>query len=116
VSARRIEAGELIAADMLLSRRGPLERLPRDSVLRAEQIVGRQASRGFAKGAVLALGNFREPWLVERNRPVLLRAQGVGFNLSRDGKALDNGSLGSTVRVLSADGRMLSAQPAKPLP
>jgi flagella basal body P-ring formation protein FlgA len=51
----------------------------------------------------------RERWLVERNARVVLQAQGAGFTISRDGKALDNGSLGSTVRVMGSDGKMLSA-------
>ena len=58
----------------------------------------------------MALNNFRERWLVERNQRVMLQAQGEGFTISRDGKALDNGSLGSSVRVLSSDGKLLNAQ------
>lgn len=110
VSARRIEAGEVIEADMLVSRRGPLQELPKGSALRAEQLIGRQAARGVERGAVLALKAVRQRWLVERNSPVVLRAQGAGFSLTREGKAMDNGGLGSTVRVLGADGRMLNAQ------
>jgi len=110
VSARRIEAGEVIKADMLASRRGSLQELPKGSALRAEQLIGRQAARGVERGAVLALKAVRQRWLVERNSPVVLRAQGAGFSLTREGKALDNGGLGSTVRVLGADGRMLNAQ------
>lgn len=110
VSARRIKAGEVIQANMLISRRGPLQDLPQGSALRAEQVVGRQAARGVERGAVLALKGVRERWLVERNRPVVLRAQGAGFTLSRNGKALDNGGLGNRVRVLGGDGRMLDAQ------
>lgn len=110
VSARRIDAGEIIQADRLTSKRGALEDLPKGSALRAEQLVGRQAARGVDAGAVLALKAVRERWLVERNSRVSLKTQGAGFSLSRDGKALDNGSLGNTVRFLSSDGRMFDAQ------
>lgn len=110
VAARRIEAGETLQADMLLSRRGPLEDLPRDSALDAQPLLGRQAARAVARGAVLALKGVREQWLVERNSRVSLRAQGAGFSLGRDGKALDNGNLGSSVRFLGNDGRQLDAQ------
>lgn len=110
VSARRIDAGEIIQANQLTSKRGALEDLPRGSALRAEQLVGRQAARGVEAGAVLALKAVRERWLVERNSRVSLKTQGPGFSLSRDGKALDNGSLGNTVRFLSSDGRMFDAQ------
>ncbi|MFJ2983937.1 MULTISPECIES: flagellar basal body P-ring formation chaperone FlgA [unclassified Pseudomonas] len=110
VSARKIEAGEVVQASMLISRRGPLHELPNGSALCADQLVGRQAARAVEAGAVLALKGVRERWLVERNHPVVLRAQGAGFSLSRNGKALDNGGLGSRVRVQGSDGRMLDAQ------
>lgn len=110
ISRQRIAAGDVVKADMLEVKRGPLERLPKGSVLKPEQVIGRQASRSFSRGAVLALNNFRERWLVERNQPVVLRAQGAGFTIRRDGKALDNGGLGSSVRVLSSDGKLLNAQ------
>ena len=110
VSRQRIAAGEVIKAPMLETKRGPLERLPKGSVLEAAQIIGRQASRSLSRGMVITLNHVRERWLVERNARVVLQAQGAGFTISRDGKALDNGGLGSTVRVMGNDGKMLSAQ------
>lgn len=110
VSARKIDVGETISSDMLASRRGPLQDLPNGSALRADQVVGRQAARGVGAGSVVALKALRERWLVERNSRVSLRAQGAGFSLTRDGKALDNGSQGNTVRFVGNDGRMLEAQ------
>ncbi len=110
VSRQRIAAGDVIKAPMLETKRGPLERLPKGSVLEASQIIGRQASRSLSRGMVITLNHVRERWLVERNARVVLQAQGAGFTISRDGKALDNGSLGSTVRVIGNDGKMLNAQ------
>lgn len=110
VSRQRIVTGDVIKAPMLETKRGPLERLPKGSVLEASQIIGRQASRTLSRGMVITLNHVRERWLVERNARVVLQAQGAGFTISRDGKALDNGGLGSTVRVLGNDGKMLSAQ------
>ncbi|AVD88267.1 flagellar basal body P-ring formation chaperone FlgA [Pseudomonas sp. SWI44] len=110
VTARKIDAGEVIQAQMLISQRGPLEELPKGSALSSSELVGRQAARGVAKGSVVALKAVRERWLVEREKRVSLRALGAGFSLTRDGKALDNGSLGNTVRFKSSDGRMLNAQ------
>ncbi|WP_335944104.1 flagellar basal body P-ring formation chaperone FlgA [Pseudomonas sp. G166] len=110
VSRQRIAAGDVVKANMLDIRRGPLERLPKGSVLKPEQVIGLQAGRSFSRGAALAVNNFRPRWLVERNQRVVLQAQGAGFTIRRDGKALDNGSLGSSVRVLSSDGKLLNAQ------
>jgi len=110
VSRQRIAAGEVIKAPMLEPKRGPLERLPKGSVLDMGQIIGRQASRNLGRGMVLTRSHIREPWLVQRNQRVTLQAQGAGFTISREGKALDNGSLGSSVRVMGNDGKMLNAQ------
>ncbi len=110
VSRQRIAAGEVIKASMLELKRGPLERLPKGSVFEPSQIIGRQASRTLGRGMVITQNHVRERWLVERNARVVLQAQGAGFTISRDGKALDNGSLGSTVRVMGNDGKLLSAQ------
>ncbi|WP_420233076.1 flagellar basal body P-ring formation chaperone FlgA [Pseudomonas sp. ABY48] len=110
VSRQRIAVGDVVKANMLEIRRGALERLPKGSVLKPEQIIGLQASRSFSRGAPLALNNFRPRWLVERNQRVVLQAKGAGFTIRRDGKALDNGRLGSSVRVLSSDGKLLNAQ------
>ncbi|MCP1508703.1 flagella basal body P-ring formation protein FlgA [Pseudomonas marginalis] len=110
VSRQRIAAGEVIKAPMLELKRGPLERLPKGSVFEPSQIIGRQASRNLSRGMVITVNHVRERWLVERNARVVLQAQGAGFSISREGKALDNGGLGSTVRVVGNDGKMLNAQ------
>lgn len=110
VSRQRIAAGEVIKAPMLELKRGPLERLPKGSVFEPSQIIGRQASRNLSRGMVITTNHVRERWLVERNARVVLQAQGAGFSISREGKALDNGGLGSTVRVMGNDGKMLNAQ------
>lgn len=110
VTARKIASGDVITANMLQVKRGPLEHLARGAVLKPEQILGRQASRSYKEGGILALNNFQERWLVLRNQNVVLQAQGAGFTIRRDGKALDNGALGSSVRVLSSDGKTLNAQ------
>nr|WP_260408926.1 flagellar basal body P-ring formation chaperone FlgA [Pseudomonas cichorii] len=110
VATQRIASGDVVQANMLAIKRGPLEGLPKGAVLKPEQVIGRQAGRTFSQGSTLAQNNFRERWLVERNQRVVLKAQGTGFRISLEGKALDNGSLGSNVRVLSSDGKTLNAQ------
>ena len=110
VARQRITAGEVIKAPMLEIKRGPLERLPKGVLFDTAQIIGRQASRNLSRNVVLTQNSVRERWLVERNQQVTLQAEGAGFTISREGKALDNGSLGSTVRVMGSDGKMLSAQ------
>lgn len=110
VSAGKIASGDVVVATMLQIKRGLLEQLPKGAVVTPEQILGRQASRSFSRGSKLVLNSFRERWLVQRNQNVVLQAQGAGFTIRRDGKALDNGTLGSNVRVLSSDGKTLTAQ------
>jgi flagella basal body P-ring formation protein FlgA len=114
VARQRIAAGELIKAEMLEIKQGPLERLPANAVREPQSIIGLQASRSLSPGSTVLSNSFRQPWLVARNAPVTLQAQGAGFTLSRQAKALDNGSLGNKVRVQSQSGKTLRAEVVGP--
>lgn len=110
VAARPIAAGEVLAGDMLERRQGDLSRLPRNTLTDPAQAVGMQASRALSEGSPLLGNALRAPQLVERNARVKIEARGRGFSISREGVALDNGSLNSEIRVRTDDGETLRAR------
>ncbi|MNZ47591.1 Flagella basal body P-ring formation protein FlgA precursor [compost metagenome] len=114
VAARPIAAGEVLTADMLARRSGDLDRLPRNVLTDPAQAIGLQASRPLAEGDSLQSNALRAPQLIERNARVTVEARGRGFSVSRDGVALDNGSLGSEIRVRTDDGEILRARVSGP--
>lgn len=109
VATDRIAAGTAISADMLKRVRGDLGTLPRGAVLEREQIVGQVASRPLRAGAVLRDYQFSRPPLVERRQPVTIEVRGRGFRIAREGRALESGALGESVRVRLPDRSVLSA-------
>ncbi|MCX2795887.1 flagella basal body P-ring formation protein FlgA [Microbulbifer thermotolerans] len=109
VSARRIEAGTRIDADMLRRTRGDLSNLPRGAVLEREQIVGQIASRPLNAGTVLQEQQLKPVPLVLRRQPVTVEARGQGFRIAREGIALEEGALGEKIRVRLADRRQIFA-------
>ncbi|MCX2802126.1 flagellar basal body P-ring formation chaperone FlgA [Microbulbifer thermotolerans] len=109
VSARRIEAGTRIDADMLRRARGDLSNLPRGAVLERERIVGQIASRPLNAGTVLQEQQLKPVPLVLRRQPVTVEARGQGFRIAREGIALEEGALGEKIRVRLADRRQIFA-------
>ncbi len=114
VSAGELPAGTPIRADMLSAEQGDLSRLPANAVLDQARIVGREAARPLAAGTVIQAHQLREPALVERRQAVTLVAGGEGFRISREGRALDNGALGSRVRVRLPNREVVAAQVTGP--
>lgn len=68
---------------------------------RPDQVVGRQARRPINAGIAISLSSLRTPVLVERGGLIALTATLPGIALSTTAKALEQGSLGDTVRVMN---------------
>lgn len=100
VLARGLASGEIIAD-------GDLDWVPagagdRGVAARADQVVGRQARKPLAPGMAIPLSALRTPVLVERGALIALTATLPGIALSTTAKALEQGGLGDTVRVMNA--------------
>ncbi|MBM7332306.1 flagellar basal body P-ring formation chaperone FlgA [Alloalcanivorax marinus] len=114
VTARPLDAGTVIDADMLARRRGDLATLPDQAVLRRDQLLGRETRRPLAAGVVPQSHQVRRPPLIERRQPVTLVAGGEGFRITREGRALDNAGLGGQIRVRLPDRRVVTARVTGP--
>lgn len=108
VAGQRIAAGTRITAAMLQARDGELDRLPATTVFDRTTAIGQVATRTLTEGSVLQTTQLRAPNLVHRRQPVTVEALGSGFRVTRQGKALQDGALGDTVRVRMADRSVLS--------
>lgn len=107
VNVRKIAAGQVIEADMLAMKSGPLEQLPANAALSFKEVVGLSAQRAFSPSSPLLLTALRKTWVVQQNHQVAVEVQGEGFVIRREGKALGNGYLGDEVRVVSGKGKVL---------
>ncbi|MCF7976969.1 MAG: flagellar basal body P-ring formation protein FlgA [Chromatiaceae bacterium] len=99
VLTREIAPGTQVTAAMLTQREGNLSELPREAVLEPASIIGQVARRALAAGIPLQQRQFEAKPLVRRGQQVSVEARGANFRVSREGKALDTGALGDSVRV-----------------
>jgi flagellar basal body P-ring formation protein FlgA len=103
VLARRLAAGERIAALDLEWLPMASHRLRPASVTDARQLIGSEARRPLAPGRVLSERDLQPPRLVTRGRAVALIYARPGLQLRALGIAQADGALGELVPVLNPD-------------
>lgn len=109
VPARRIVAGETIAADDLTTLRVPSARL--DGVLTdADLAVGKEARRALTPGRAIPAASLGDPLVIRRNQEVTISYRRGGLAITARGKALADAVAGGLVRVaLSTGGSPIDA-------
>lgn len=110
VALQPIDPGQRIDATMLDWQEADISRLRRGYLDDLDQAVGRVATRRIPTGATLTDNMIRKPWMVKRGDTVVLTAVGQGFRISRSVEALDNGELGSTIRLKTEDDQILQGR------
>ncbi len=110
VAARTIDAGERVDANALDWATTDITRLQRGYLDSLDVTSATVATRRIPAGATLTESMVRAPWLVERGDSVVLTARGDGFSVSRTVEALDNGGLGSTVRLKTESNQILQGK------
>lgn len=97
----------LEAAD-LARRETDLTQLPASVLTDPSQAIGKLATLGIPAGTFLQNTMLRAPFLVLEGQKVRLVAQGSGFKVSTEGKALSNASAGQVVTVRTGGGKLVS--------
>ncbi|WP_247894569.1 flagellar basal body P-ring formation chaperone FlgA [Azospirillum sp. B510] len=101
VPVRRIRPGEVIEAADLTTIRLPLERAGAGFITSAEALVGQSPRRQISAGRMVQVGSVGAPIVVQRNRPVTLVYEDGALMLAARGRALQEGGVGDTVRVMN---------------
>ncbi|MGM8849152.1 flagellar basal body P-ring formation chaperone FlgA [Salinicola halophyticus] len=110
VVQQSIAPGQRIDAAELGWQESDISRLRRGYLDDIGQAAGMIATRRIPDGAVLTDNMLREPWMVKRGDTVVLTAVGQGFHVSRSVEALDNGGLGSTIRLKTESNQILQGR------
>ena len=97
---RDVARGDILRASDIAVERKP-RRSSDASPSRLVQLAGMQARNPMRTGHILRAADVTEPDLVRRGEHVTLIYQSAGLSLSIRGKALDNGTAGSTVTVIN---------------
>ena len=107
VLARTIERGELLASgDFIVEERTSSQARGAVSVADA---AGMEANRRLGAGNIVRSGDLVTPRLVRRGEPVTIHVRSGALTITASGRALGNGGMGDTVRVVASTNRTLDA-------
>jgi flagella basal body P-ring formation protein FlgA len=108
VAARPLASGMLLAAGDVALQTAELTQLPSGVVSDANDAVGKTLSVGVSAGHALRQDMLRAPLVIRQGQTVKLIAQGQGFKVSSEGRALANAAAGQTVQVKTQNGQTVS--------
>src|ERR1700722_5601769 len=101
VFAHRLEAGSVIAASDIDMIDVPDDRVNESVVTETSQLVGRELRHNTMEGEMLHTNDVMPPRLVTRGGLVTLKIQSAFMTLTAQGKSLQDGTRGETVRILN---------------
>lgn len=108
VAARTIDAGRPLGAGDVAERTGDLTRLPRSVITSAAELAGVVTVNRVAPGAPLRKELVRGVTVIQQGQAVKVVAQGQGFVVSTEAKAMTGATVGAVVQARTRDGRLVS--------
>ena len=99
---RRVAKGDVIAEADIAWKKIRTDRLRRDTVTRPENLIGKSPIRGLRVGFAIRSAEVRRPLLIKKGDLVTIVLRGPGMRLTAQGKALEHGSDGDSIRVSNA--------------
>ena len=101
VLANQVAAGEIIRKDDIKWIKMRVRRLQKDVIFDANELIGKtpRRGRGLRPGTPVRKSEVRRPLLVTKGSLVIITLRSPGMVLTSQGKALENGSNGDTIRV-----------------
>ncbi|MCX8956382.1 flagellar basal body P-ring formation chaperone FlgA [Erwinia psidii] len=112
VATRVVPRGTAITAADIKTVRGRLDTLPARTVMSAPEITDAVALRDIIPGQPLTMMMVRQPWRVKAGQNVTVVASGDGFNVSSEGRAMNNATATQPVRVRMSSGQIVSGKVA----
>lgn len=107
LTARPIAGGQTLNAGDITPRNGDLTALPASIVTDATQVIGKTLRNSVAGGQPLRSDLLLSPLTIQQGQTVKLISRGNGFNVSSEGKALNNAAAGQLVQVRVASGQTI---------
>jgi flagella basal body P-ring formation protein FlgA len=108
VSSRPLTAGQTLTEDDVGRQSGELSVLPTGILMDKEQAIGRVASISLPAGRPLRSDMLRQPVVVQQGQSVRVVTVGNGFQVSSEGRALGNATIGQVAQVRLNSGQILS--------
>jgi flagella basal body P-ring formation protein FlgA len=108
VAARNIDTGQALGASDFIARDGDLTALPRSVVTDPAELQGVVAANRIAAGAPLRRELMRGVAVIQQGQTIKVVAEGPGYVVSTEARAMSSASAGAAVRAKTADGRLVS--------
>ena len=108
VATRPLPSGKQLVAEDLTLQMAELTQLPAGVIGNQQDALGKVLTSGVVAGNPLRQDMLRAPILVRQGQSVRLIAQGAGFKVSSEGKALNNAAIGQQVQVKAQNGQTVS--------
>lgn len=108
VATRSIPRGTTLDAGSVTLKRGRLDSLPNQALTLTEQAVNAVTLRDITPDMPLTRAMVRQPWRVKAGQQVQVIAQGDGFSVNSEGRALNNVAVGQEARVRMESGQIVS--------
>ncbi|MDX6915420.1 flagellar basal body P-ring formation chaperone FlgA [Pectobacterium carotovorum] len=107
-SSRPINRGTTLTEKDIRLTKGRLDLLPLRPILTLQGAQGAVLLRDLTPGQVITASMIRRAWVVKAGQSVQIIAQGEGFTINGEGKAMNNAAAGQAVRVRTANGQIIS--------
>lgn len=107
VLSRSLKRGEIIGDDDIEWLAWQAKRIPRDAVTDVADIVGMAAKRSLRPGVPVRERDVQEPVIVAKGASVSLVYRTEFMVLTAGGKALEDGAMGSIIRVLNSQSKIV---------
>jgi len=108
VAAQALAQGRSIEPSDMVVQEADLGQLPLAVITEPQQALGRIVTLSVAPGQPLRQDLLRSPPVIQQGQSVTLRAQGAGFKVSAEGKAVTNAAEGQVAQVRTPSGRTVS--------
>lgn len=108
VAAAPIARGSALNSASVTLKRGRLDQLPPRTVLDINQVQEAVSLRDVVAGQPIQLTMLRQAWRIKAGQRVLVIANGDGFRVNAEGKALNNAAVAQIARVRMLSGQVVS--------
>jgi flagella basal body P-ring formation protein FlgA len=101
VPSRTLGMGEVITARDFIWTEVPTERLAQNVINQMDDLVGFAPRRDLREGEPVLSGDVKKPVVVQKNTVVVMVVRARGMTLTAQGRALEDGVQGQSIRVLN---------------
>lgn len=114
VTVKALNRGQNLSATQFRLTQGRLDTLPPGTILDLTRLEGATVLRNIGAGQPIAATMVRRTWVIRAGQQVQILAQGDGFNVSSEGRAMNNAALADVVRARTASGQVISGKASGP--